>query len=120
MDAETPCPFCEIVAGRAPARVVHEWPYALAIVPLEPVVEGHVLVFPKKHTQDFTTSSDGLLWSMVGAAQIARKMGGDVNLITSKGPAATQTVHHLHLHLIPRTADDGLALPWSTGKDNHA
>jgi len=110
------CPFCAIVAGEEPATIVHEWPYALAIVPLEPVTEGHTLVLPKAHTKDFTTSMDGLLWAMVGAAKLARKMGGDVNLITSRGPAATQSVFHLHLHLVPRREGDGLALPWTTGQ----
>ena len=119
MTPDDPCVFCEIVAGRAPAHVVYEWPYALAIVPLDPVVEGHTLVLPKKHTEDFTTSSDGLLWAMVGAAQLAKKLGGSWNLVTSKGRAATQSVFHLHIHLIPRHEDDGLALPWSNGKDNH-
>lgn len=38
------CPFCEIIAGRAPAKIVEEWPAAIAIVPLNPVVDGHLLV----------------------------------------------------------------------------
>jgi histidine triad (HIT) family protein len=115
-DTRAECPFCAIVAGEAPATIVHEWPYALAIVPLEPVTEGHTLVLPKAHTEDFTTSTDGLLWAMVGAAKLARKMGGDVNLITSRGPAATQSVFHLHMHLVPRREGDGLALPWTAGQ----
>jgi histidine triad (HIT) family protein len=39
----------------------------------------------------------------------------DCNLIVSKGPSATQTVAHLHLHIVPRRPGDGLALPWSHG-----
>lgn len=35
------------------------------------------------------------------------------NLITSRGGAATQTVFHLHVHVVPREAGDGLALPWT-------
>lgn len=46
-------------------------------------------------------------------AEGAREMPGDMNLITSRGPAATQTVPHLHLHLIPRREGDGLTLPWT-------
>lgn len=113
-----PCIFCEIVAGRAPATVVRDWPYALAIVPLDPVVEGHTLVLPKDHIEDFTTNDDGpaLLGAFVAANQLGRQMGGPMNLITSKGREATQSVFHLHLHLLPRAADDGLALPWWSGK----
>ncbi|MYX67350.1 histidine triad (HIT) family protein [Streptomyces sp. KhCrAH-43] len=41
---------------------------------------------------------------------------GPMNLITSKGREATQSVFHLHLHLVPRAAGDGLALPWYSGR----
>jgi histidine triad (HIT) family protein len=50
---------------------------------------------------------------MAHAADLADAVGGDMNIISSKGPAATQTVFHLHLHLVPRTAGDCLALPWT-------
>jgi histidine triad (HIT) family protein len=46
------------------------------------------------------------------AASLAREMG-PCNLITSKGREATQTVFHMHLHLVPRAENDGLLLPWS-------
>lgn len=113
------CVFCEIIAGSAPATIVKEWPDALAILPLKPVTDGHTLVMPKIHSTDFTTGSEALLWAMMSAAQLAREIGGPMNLITSKGTEATQSVFHLHLHLIPRAKDDGLALPWYSGKGNH-
>lgn len=116
MGTDDPCVFCEIIDRPWTATIVRNWPYALAIVPLNPVTKGHTLVLPKDHSADFTTGSQALLWAMMGAAQLGREMGGDMNLITSRGPAATQTVFHLHLHLIPRTAGDGLALPWSPEK----
>jgi len=113
-----PCIFCEIVAGRAPATVVHDWDYAMAIVPLDPVVEGHTLVLPKDHVEDFTDGDDGsaLLYAFLCASRLGRDMGGPMNLITSKGREATQSVFHLHLHLLPRAENDGLALPWWSGK----
>jgi histidine triad (HIT) family protein len=52
---------------------------------------------------------------MSRAAQWARTCG-DANLITSVGSAATQTVFHLHVHVVPRRAGDGLALPWTSQK----
>jgi histidine triad (HIT) family protein len=42
------------------------------------------------------------------------------NLITSKGSAATQTVFHLHVHLVPRQVDDGLPLPWTPPRSRSA
>ena len=110
-----PCPFCEIAAGRAPARIVQEWDDAIAIVPLNPVVEGHTLVIPRDHVQDFTTDPDVSALTMLRAAELAQGPQ-PMNLITSRGRAATQSVFHLHLHLVPRAADDGLALPWYSGK----
>ncbi|MFJ6061629.1 HIT family protein [Streptomyces tendae] len=112
-----PCPFCEIVAGRAPATVVADWPDAFAIVPLRPVVEGHTLVIPKVHVPDFVFDPVVTAATTNRAAQLAGEYpAGSMNLITSRGPAATQSVFHLHLHLVPRTENDGLALPWHSGR----
>ncbi|MEU8591987.1 hypothetical protein AB0C59_34195 [Streptomyces sp. NPDC048664] len=47
------------------------------------------------------------------AAVLAAQIGGQWNYLTSCGPDATQTVFHLDGHLVTRTADDGLALPWT-------
>jgi histidine triad (HIT) family protein len=113
---EQPCPFCEIVAGRAPATVIREWPDALAIVPLGPVVEGHTLVIPKTHVADFTTGAYVSAMTMHRAAELAAESDQPMNLITSRGREATQSVMHLHLHLVPRAENDGLALPWYSGR----
>lgn len=110
-----PCIFCEIVDGRAPAEILMEWPETIAIKPLGPVVEGHTLIIPKRHVQDFTESPTEAMSAMLRASQFAETMG-ECNLITSKGINATQSVFHLHIHLVPRRENDGLALPWFSGK----
>lgn len=114
----TSCPFCEIVAGTAPATVVREWPDAMAIVPRGGVTEGHVLVIPKLHVDDFAENPRVTAATMFRAAELASDMGTPMNLITSKGREATQSVMHLHAHLVPRAENDGLALPWYSGKHN--
>lgn len=111
-----PCPFCEIVAGRAPAEVLLETPGALVIVPLGPVVPGHVLALPKRHVADFTEEVKPTLDAVYDAIMYARQHLGPCNLITSRGVEATQSVFHLHFHLVPRAENDGLALPWYSGK----
>ncbi|MFB7672222.1 HIT family protein [Kitasatospora purpeofusca] len=108
------CVFCAIGAGLAPAQVVRRWPETIAIVPLGPVTDGHVIVLPTRHVPDaaFEPVVTGL--TMRRAAELAQSAGGAANLITSIGADATQTVPHLHIHLVPRRAHDGLALPWTT------
>lgn len=117
--SENPCPFCEIIDGRAPATIVREWFDTIAIVPLNPVVDGHTLVIPKQHIADFTSGAYVAAMTMHRASELA-KASGPMNLITSKGREATQSVFHLHLHLVPRAENDGLALPWYSGRGKKA
>lgn len=106
------CVFCAIVDGTAPATIVAEWAEAIAIVPLGPVTDGHVLVLPRAHVADATASPYISGAVMRRAAEYAERHQA-VNLITSRGKAATQTVFHLHVHIVPRRDGDGLALPWT-------
>jgi histidine triad (HIT) family protein len=108
------CPFCDIIRGRGPADIVHQWHDAIAFVPLEPVTPGHVLVVPRHHTDEFTEDPESSAVAMRRAAELAVILDpdGEYNVITSAGPHATQTIDHLHLHLVPRRARDGLGLPW--------
>lgn len=109
------CVFCDIAQGIAPATIVEQWPDALAIVPLGPVTPGHVLVIPRVHVEHFAQAPIVTGQTAARAAQYAARHG-DANLITSRGPAATQTVKHLHWHVVPRAEGDDLPLPW-TGQE---
>ena len=84
------------------------------IEPLGPVTPGHVLAIPRKHVP----SADALPFVTGNAFAIATMYARKValesyNLITSVGAPATQTVQHLHVHVVPRRPGDGLLLPWS-------
>lgn len=114
------CPFCEINTGRAPATFVHEWSDTIAIIPLNPVVDGHTLIIPKRHVPDFASDPTVSADTMRRAAQLMQWTDRPMNLITSRGREATQSVFHLHLHLVPRTVDDGLALPWYSSRTQKA
>jgi histidine triad (HIT) family protein len=86
------CAFCAIVAGEAPAKVVLKWHDALAIVPLNPVTEGHVIVLPKDHVQDALADPFVTATVVQRAAELAHR---PANISTSAGGAATQTGFHL-------------------------
>ena len=105
------CVFCEIVKGKSSAKVVARWARdAIAIVPLNPVVEGHVIVIPCQHVDHALQVPAVTGRVMAYAAELAT---GPCNIITSVGVEATQSIQHLHIHVVPRKANDGLKLPWS-------
>jgi histidine triad (HIT) family protein len=99
------CVFCE--------KFENNDSVVMIFAPLNPVVEGHMLVVPRKHVADFSEDPSTTALVMADAAAWVKDAVGDYNLITSKGKAATQSVFHLHVHLVPRNAGDGLMLPWT-------
>lgn len=115
------CPFCEIIAGRAPAQMVREWPDAVAFIPLNPVAppDGHVLVVPREHVPNAVTHPDVTAQTTARAVELAAAHEAS-NILTSVGKAATQSVFHLHIHVIRRTVGDQLMVPWGTTGDPHA
>lgn len=109
----TDCPFCAITAGTAPANIVRAWHDALAIRPRGGGVnDSHVLVIPMVHVADAGEDPAVTAAVMARAAELMAERPA-ANIITSKGRDATQSVFHLHVHVITRTAGDGLPLPWT-------
>ncbi|MDQ0847768.1 HIT family protein [Streptomyces sp. V1I6] len=107
------CVFCDIAAGNASATIVREWPDALAIRPRSGGVNtSHAFVLPRVHVEDAGTDPDVTAAVMRRAAELMAELPA-ANIITSKGQAATQSVFHLHVHVIGREDDDGLTLPWT-------
>lgn len=112
------CVFCRIIAGTEPATVVREWDDAVAIVPRGGVNSGHTLVIPRRHVNNAVVDPTVTAWTMARAAELGAELDCDLNLITSVGTLATQTVMHLHIHLVPRAAGDGLPLPWTPQQES--
>jgi histidine triad (HIT) family protein len=107
------CVFCAIATGKAAAVIVREWPDALAVRPRSGGVHPcHVFVLPRVHVEDAGTDPDVTAAVMRRAAELTAEHPA-ANLITSKGEAATQSIYHLHVHVVPREPDDGLPLPWT-------
>ncbi len=115
------CIFCRIVAGEIPATRVHEDERTVAFLDLFPASRGHLLVIPRAHAADATEADPAdLAACMDVAARFARRarerLGADgVNLQTNVGPAAGQTVFHLHVHVVPRYAGGPRILAWEPG-----
>lgn len=107
------CVFCDINKIKSDVREVDG---CFVFEPLNPIVKGHLLVVNKVHTNDFADNPAIFSLTSMTAAKIASENGGDYNLITSKGKAATQSVFHCHIHLVPRMKGDGLTLPWTNQK----
>lgn len=113
------CVFCEIVTGHRSAQIVEEHRDVVVFLPTDPVVNGHVLVVPKIHVGDAVEDPVVTGVVMRRAAEFAHRFGA-VNILTSVGKSATQSVMHLHVHVIPREQGDGLMVPWGTTGDPHA
>ena len=111
---DEPCVFCEVVAGRAPARIVWEDDATLALVDLRQAHPGHVLVLPRRHLSDVRELdqdlSGQLMWTVVRVTRAVGEVFANegLSLWHSIGPAAFQEIPHLHVHIHPRKRDDGL------------
>lgn len=113
------CPFCGIIRGddRSAEILVDadEW---LAFFPRTPATPGHTLVVPRRHVPDFWALDRSLAAVLATACiQVGRGVQdalepGGMNLITSRGAAAEQTVPHVHLHILPRWEDDPVDAIW--------
>ena len=113
------CPFCAIVAGEDPdVWEVYRNEHIVAFFPTEPAVLGHVLVVPKRHVEDIwglepeeSVELSTAVLRLSTALRSALLLEG-LNVIQSNGEAATQTVPHLHVHLVPRRSGDALGPIW--------
>jgi histidine triad (HIT) family protein len=107
------CPFCEIATGATRAEIADEGPDWTSFPPLGPHAPGHVLFIPRRHLPDATTdpATTGTIFA-AASAYLGRVLSSEGNLLTSVGKSATQTVMHLHVHVIPRGPDDGLHHDW--------
>ena len=119
---QEPCVFCEIVAGRSPASVVYDDDRCIAIMTIEPVNPGHLLVLPKAHAPylvDLDEAMGGHLFAVGMRMAAAIRASGlrceGINLFLADGEAAFQDVFHAHLHVFPRFTGDrfGITADWS-------
>ena len=109
---EANCIFCKIIAGELPAPVVFEDESSLAFLDHRPVFPGHALLVPKIHCETLADLSSGMVGPFFKNAQLLSsaieeglKADGTFVAINNR---VSQSVPHLHVHIVPRRRKDGL------------
>jgi histidine triad (HIT) family protein len=110
--ADPPCPFCAIAAGEVPAHVVLADDVAVAFLDHRPLFPGHVLVVPRRHVvtlPELDPAEVGPLFERVRrlAAAVPGALGAQGSFVANNN-VVSQSVAHLHVHVVPRTRGDGL------------
>ena len=113
MTSDLTCIFCKIIKGQIPARILNQDGLAVAMLDAFPLADGHTLVVPKIHyskIQDMDRDTSASVFSLVRKISAALEKAVNVNSTTiaiHNGKEAGQEIPHLHVHIIPRTKDDG-------------
>jgi len=113
----TDCVFCKIVDAKLPAHKVYESHEILAFLDIRPINPGHTLVIPKHHVanlENLDSTLAGRLFQVAGKIAAALRKSGlrceGINVWLADGKEAFQEVPHIHIHVIPRYAGDGLRI----------
>ena len=110
------CVFCEIIKGNIPSYKVYEDDKVIAILDISQATLGHTLVIPKKHVKNiFELEENEASYLFAITTKLSKKICkalvvDNVNILNNNGPIAGQSVDHFHIHIIPRTEDDGLII----------
>ncbi|MCO6437122.1 MAG: HIT family protein [Phycisphaerae bacterium] len=122
MPRDADCIFCRIVSAEVSASVVYEDENCLAFLDVAPLAEGHLLLVPRDHFSDLTSLPPPLCGSVMsllprlGSAVMTVAKASGFNVLVNNGKAAGQAVPHVHIHVIPRVASDGLGYRWNASK----
>ncbi|GFI50689.1 MAG: HIT family protein [Dorea sp.] len=116
------CIFCKLANGDIPTATLYEDEDFRVILDASPASKGHALIIPKEHYANLYELSDELASKVLVLAKkmitkLTDILGCDgYNIVQNNGEAAGQTVFHFHLHMIPRSKDDGVGLGWKMGE----
>lgn len=113
------CPFCSIVRGDDHSvREVARTKDVVVFFPTEPAVLGHCMVIPRRHVEEIEELSETELCEVMLTAQAMAKSlqqsfnADGINIIQSNGEAASQSVPHVHIHVLPRWENDPVGEIW--------
>lgn len=107
-----PCLFCAIATGSVPATVIFEDEVSLAFLDHRPVFHGHVLLVPRTHVATLDELPDALAGPMLRNTSLFSRavqtaLAADGSFVATN-TRVSQSVPHLHIHVIPRKRGDGL------------
>lgn len=124
MSANGECPFCGIVVGQDPnVREVGRNRAVVTFFPDDPAAVGHCMVIPRRHVERFDKLTDSEIREVMLAVKrimpsvLSLSNVEGINIIQSNGAVAGQTVEHVHVHILPRTDDDGIGDFWPRGRE---
>ena len=106
------CLFCRIVAGDEPAHLVLDHPHGVAFLDVRPVFPGHTLLVPRAHHEtlpELPVDAVGPLFALARriAAALPAALGAQGTFVALNN-VVSQSVPHVHVHVVPRTKGDGL------------
>ena len=106
------CVFCDIVAGRSAAHVVLDGEHSLAFLDARPLFHGHTLLVPRDHHETLGDLPPELVGPLFGDARrlsvaVRDAMGAQGSFVAINN-VVSQSVPHLHVHVVPRVRKDGL------------
>ena len=107
-----PCRFCRIIRGETPAYIVFADEQSVAFLDRRPIFPGHTLLVPRDHHATLTELPAELVPSLFAAAQLLARaveeaMGAQGSFVAINN-RVSQSVPHLHVHIVPRRRGDGL------------
>jgi len=119
------CIFCKIVKDEVEATKIYEDEKLLAFLDIKPINKGHLLIIPKKHHELITELDNDTtcaIFELAKRINVAIRNSDikseGLNYFLADGEAADQEVFHVHLHLIPRFANDGFGFKFPDNYNN--
>ena len=106
------CLFCRIVSGDLPATVVYEDEHSIAFLDHRPLFPGHTLLVPREHVETLGDLSRPLVGPFFETAQLLSRAVESAlvaeGTFVAMNNRVSQSVPHLHVHIVPRRRKDGL------------
>lgn len=119
------CIFCKIINGDIPSAKVYEDDHVYAFLDISQVTKGHTLIIPKVHTRNIYDTPPEVAKNLFARVPIIANaikeayQPSGMNILNNNELAASQTVFHLHLHLIPKYDDKGFSVAWQTNENDY-